>query len=141
MSCHVEVIAHRQRRQRRFGHVLRCLGQRLCRRQLEGGLVGLALGVREPHRAVDRGAAQRALALRDDRAGLGAAQRGFRVRIEQPAIHAGDAIGEAGEAVRGAELAQHRRRVVARPVDAPVVLASSAGARCHERRSSHSRAA
>lgn len=92
-------IVQGQRGQRRFGHVRRRFGQRLCRRQLERRLVGLAFGVGEPHRAVDGGAAQRALALRDDRAGLRPAQRAFGVGIEEPAVHAGDAVGEAGETV------------------------------------------
>jgi hypothetical protein len=70
--------------------------------------------VGDPHRAIDRGAAQIALALRDDAPGLPAAQRVFRVGVEQPAGHAERCVGEAGEAVGGAELAQHRRRVVAR---------------------------
>ena len=115
-------IAHRQRGQRRFGHVRRRFGQSQYRRQLERGLVGFPFGVGEPHRAIHRGAAQRALALRDHRTGVGPTQRAFGVGVEEPAVHAGDAVGEAGKAVRRAQLPQHRRRVVARPVDAALVL-------------------
>ena len=93
-------------------------GERPGGRQLERGR---RLEVADPHGAVDRGAADRAVALGDDRPGL-AAQRGLPVAAEQVEWRIVEMVEHAGVALGGADAAQDGLGRVARPVDRAVGL-------------------
>ena len=75
-----------------------------------------SLEVRYPHRAVDRGSADRAVTLTDEFAGP-ATQRPLRVCPEQVKVHAFDCVEHAGVTVAGVYLPQDTLGAVGLPVD------------------------
>jgi hypothetical protein len=105
---------------RDLGSVDRAPGKRQRARggQLEERAVTVrtALEMRDPDGAVDRGAADRPVALGDDLA-RPPAQGALGVRAEEVELHAGHHVEHARVPLRGPQLAQHCRGGVGGPVD------------------------
>ena len=107
-----------------FGQRGRLGGEGSGRRELEGVVAVGAFDVADPDGSVDRRAQDRAVAAGDGCAGGGLAQFVGRsgVGIEEVAGRAEQRIGDAGEAVGGAEFLQDGSCAVSRPVDRAVEL-------------------
>ncbi len=120
--------ARRQRQRREdLGHAAQLCLQGESGRHLEGGrtarrrLNGTTAQLRDPHRPVAGGPADRAVPAGQDRAGL-AAQLVFGMPADQVIPGAADLIQHAGAGVGRAQLGQHPLGAIARPVDPAVGL-------------------
>ena len=121
-----EVAPGRVRRRtggrRDFWNAIQPLSQHHRGWQLERTLgIGDGLQVRDPHRTVDRRAADGLMALRDHFAGR-PAQQALGVRVVAVHIEVENAIRDTGHAVGGAQLAQHDVGRLVMPVDRTVGL-------------------